>query len=135
MSRENFVGDAFGSGFIGQGGIEGVVAVDGYVSAITLGIEEGGAISAKLQDLFPITFDEENATLGGCVKMGVEKYGVRAWELTITKGESGKSWRKVALIALPRLGMIDNTFCSIRPDKLGEHILWWQGLGTRKKNK
>jgi hypothetical protein len=80
-------------------------------------------------------FDEENAALGGCVKVGVEKYGVRAWELTITKGEGGKSWRKVALLTFLRLGMIDNTFCSIRPDKLGEHILWWQGLGTSRKNK
>ena len=135
MSRENFIGDAFGSGFIGQGGIEGVAAVDCYVSAITLGIEKGGAISTKLQDLFPIAFDEENAALGGCVKVGVEKYGVRAWELTITKGEGGKSWRKVALLTFLRLGMIGNTFCSIRPDKLGEHILWWQGLGTSRKNK
>ena len=79
MSRENFVGDAFGSRFIGQGGIEGVAAVDGYVGAFTSWVEKCGTSGAKLQYLFPIPFDEENSTLGGCVKVGVEEYGVRAW--------------------------------------------------------
>ena len=108
MSRENFIRNSFGFGFIGKRGIEGVSAVDGQVGALATGVEEGCASGAKLQYLIPITLNKENATFGSGIEVDIQKYGVGFRHLAVAKGEIFKLGRKVPLIPFLRLGMVDD---------------------------
>ena len=89
-AKEGFVGDLLSPFPITECGIKDVVAVDGDVGALASSVQEGGAIGAKVDELFPIPLDEKKPTLDGSIKMNVQKYGVGVRQLPVAKGEGGK---------------------------------------------